>query len=334
MRLIALLACSLAALSLGAPNPDKLAERLALAIQNGEVKKVESLLKQGASPDRGYEFKLAQEVRAELTPLSNALKRRDPLPMVQLLLAQGANPNGADRVSAGAASWTTCPLNAAVHRGEAPLVKLLLAKGADPNGIPGASATPLYTAAWEAGMMYFSKTTGAARAIDAEIIDDLIAAGADVNRPVNGAAPIALERDAFLDGLQGNSQATFPKGATPLHAAAMLGTTRWVSYYLGKGANPNARNEYGMTPLHEAATRGRRYAIVKALIEAGADVNAKTVSGATPLHGVAIQTWPDARDVVKLLIASGASKSEKDASGRTPREIAVEAKNEELVGIL
>jgi cytohesin len=260
--------------------------------------------------------------------------------MVQALLAKGANPNAADRVSVGTAVWTTCPLNAAVHRGEAPLVKLLLSKGADPNGIPGASATPLYTAAWEAGMLYISTTTGATRSIDPQIIDDLIAAGAGVDQAVNGAPLVIFEKDdigkadAAVSGLQGNSQGMCPKGATPLHAAAMLGTTRWTSYYLGKGANPNAKNEYGMTPLHEAATRGKKFAIVKALIAAGADVNAKTNSGATPLHGAAAQTWPDVRDVVKLLISSGASKTEKDASGKTPRDIATEADNTELLGLL
>lgn len=343
-----LLACLLApASALGAPDLEKLALKLALAIEKADAKQVESLLRQGASPDRGAELmrvvgavaKDRPSIQITLTPLSNALRRADAQKMVDLLLAKGANPNAPDRISLGPVSWTTCPLNIAVHRGEAPFVRLLLSKGADPNGVPGASSTPLYTAAWEGGMMYFGRT-GAMRALDADIVADLLAAGADVNRAIEGAPAVFSDRaednQALLEvaGLQGNAGAVFPKGATPLHAAAMHGRSRWVSVFLSKGTNPNAKNEYGATPLHDAVSRGKNFAVVKALIDAGADVNAQTAYGSTPLHEAAAQTWPAIKDVVQLLLSHGASKTAKNAQGKTPLDIAAEAKNEELLGIL
>jgi ankyrin repeat protein len=52
---------------------------------------------------------------------------------------------------------------------------------------------------------------------------------------------------------------------------------------LDKGANPNAiENERGLMPLHLAADKGHK-AVVELLISRGADVNAKDYYGRTPL---------------------------------------------------
>ena len=46
------------------------------------------------------------------------------------------------------------------------------------------------------------------------------------------------------------------KGRTLLHLAAASGNLCAAENLLAKGANPNARNKYGSTPLHMAITNG------------------------------------------------------------------------------
>ena len=57
-----------------------------------------------------------------------------------------------------------------------------------------------------------------------------------------------------------------------------------VQRELACGADVNAKNDHGGTPLHYAAYRNDNSAVIEALLEAGADVNAKNDDGNTPLH--------------------------------------------------
>ena len=71
------------------------------------------------------------------------------------------------------------------------------------------------------------------------------------------------------------------EGETPLHWAAWNGHVEAIKVLLNAGANPNAADKYGHTPLHNAALRGHVEAI-KVLLNAGAEVNADGKQG-TPL---------------------------------------------------
>ena len=96
--------------------------------------------------------------------------------------------------------------------------------------------------------------------------------------------------------------------------AAKQGNLEAVKQHLADGADVNAKDKYGLTPLHYAAWQGRNE-IVELLTANGADVNAKDVDGGTPLHEAASD---GRKEVVELLIDNGADVNVKDDRGMTP----------------
>ena len=100
--------------------------------------------------------------------------------------------------------------------------------------------------------------------------------------------------------------------ATPLHWAAGHGLTDIAARLIENGADVNAVDEFGRTPLHEAVGYTDTAGL---LIDSGADVDAADVFGRTPLH-MALQ-YPD---TVALLISAGADIFARDYMGDTPLE--------------
>ena len=128
--------------------------------------------------------------------------------------------------------------------------------------------------------------------------------------------------------------------AGPLHEAAKFGDLSGVKKLLAAGpwawlglsaggADPNARNGAGFTPLHYAAhtslsRNNDKPAIVGALLAAGADPNARNEGGITPLHWAARSSAgrPAARSenlaVIETLLAAGADPEARDGHGSIP----------------
>ena len=71
---------------------------------------------------------------------------------------------------------------------------------------------------------------------------------------------------------------------TDLHEAARTGDTARIAELIARGADPNARDGDGKTPLHYAARWGQSPDIVTALLERGADSQARDQEGNTPLE--------------------------------------------------
>lgn len=65
--------------------------------------------------------------------------------------------------------------------------------------------------------------------------------------------------------------------------------------------------------------------IVKLLINHGADINAKNERGETPLH---LATRYCFNKIVKLLLENGADPNIKDNEGKTPLDLAREMEND------
>ena len=102
-------------------------------------------------------------------------------------------------------------------------------------------------------------------------------------------------------------------GATPLMWCA--GDAAKVRLLLGKGANPNARSKLGRTPLLIAAAYDGATEAARLLMEKGADVNARDVSGMTVLEQAAGSNHVE---LARLLLAKGAAADTVDAGGFTP----------------
>jgi ankyrin repeat protein len=98
--------------------------------------------------------------------------------------------------------------------------------------------------------------------------------------------------------------------ATPLHRAALYGSVEALQFLLDKGADANAANQAGATPLILAAWSFER---ARVLVEHGAAVNAATKHGITPLL-VAAAASGNAR-TVHYLLEKGADLRARDDDG-------------------
>ena len=110
--------------------------------------------------------------------------------------------------------------------------------------------------------------------------------------------------------------ATDNGGNTPLHLAASSNSNSGVTKALLEAeADHNTINYFGETPLHLAAMYNSNPEVTKALLEAGADSNAKDNYDKTSLHSAARNNSPG---VTKALLEAGADPNAKDKFGETP----------------
>ncbi|MFP3959317.1 MAG: ankyrin repeat domain-containing protein [Spirochaetaceae bacterium] len=105
------------------------------------------------------------------------------------------------------------------------------------------------------------------------------------------------------------------RARTPLHWAARRGHEQVVELLLERGANVDAQDALGRTPLHVAVGHP---AVVRLLLENGAAVDSRDHLSNTPLHR-AVRT----PEVVEALIEAGADVRAENIAGDTALDVAM-----------
>ena len=249
------------------------------------------------------ELLLSKETRQRIEAIKSAV-RRDPaavdapdeegqpplhravsdnyFSLQEWLLDRGASPNG--RNARGETALAVAV--SADHTKDRRTIRLLLRRGADPRLGREDGSTPLHVAA-----AYGTVPT----------LHVLLEGGADPRVRTN-------------------------QDDTPLHLAAAPQPNRtpeecrvFVQELVARGGDPNARNVFGMAPLHRAAMVGH-LPMVRALLDAGARVDLVGPGGGTALQLAAISGHAP---VVAELLARGADRRRRDDDGRTALEAAL-----------
>lgn len=152
----------------------------------------------------------------------------------------------------------------------------LLATKNDVNEIDGSGKAPLHVAAGactrlvnDDGRISYFVYAGSdhTRCIDAD----------DMQLYVTMAAAL-LNHGAIIDLTEKSHR------MTPLHAAAHAGNIEMIKLLLSRGANPNNKDDLGLTALHIVVEEHCDIEMVALLLDYGADIYAVNEAGHTPLH--------------------------------------------------
>jgi ankyrin repeat protein len=160
-----------------------------------------------------------------------------------------------------------------------------------------------------------------------ELIEALIARGADVNVQLSKAAPYRLKLDRGTDSM-------LVAGTTPFLRAAKSADIAAMKLLVEHGADVTLGTSQGVNPLMTAANLGTkesdttgRYKTEAQMIEAikiclanGLDVNAKAKDGRTAIFGAATFGL---NDVIDFLADQGAILDYKDSKGLSPLDAAM-----------
>jgi len=127
----------------------------------------------------------------------------------------------------------------------------------------------------------------------------------------------------LLIQLGANTEAANATGATPLFSAVMVDSPSTIRVLTTNGAHLTARDTLGNSLLH-AAVRWHAIAGAEMLISLGVDINSRALNGKTPLHDSIRLGMPQAQ---ALLLRRGADMEARDAEGNTPLMEAIFAGN-------
>lgn len=302
------------------------------AAEEGHLAVVEALADAGANIDRAvvaagrgknkavldYLLSKNPEKKSIAGALSVAAGQGNRIDFVRDLLDRGVDVNS---------EFGGTPLMEAAYYGNLDTLKLLLERGANVKAVDKDGETVLHFAARGLGSQV-------------EIVEILLGSGANVNaQDHDGRTPL-------LDGLQ-NPEVTrllltqdvdvklrTKDGLTVLHAAAGQNIPWLIKPLIDRGAEVNARNDRGETPLMFAtgATDSvDKPQIAQALIDNGADVNIADREGNTALMFAAQERLASS---IRTLLQAHAQSATRNKKGQTALDIAKKNGREAIVKLL
>ena len=166
----------------------------------------------------------------------------------------------------------------------------------------------------------------------ADMVDALLRAAADLDVFDAAAVGDVARLAALLDEDPGLARAYAPDGFTPLALAAFFRRPHAVRLLVERGGDvgATARNAMAVQPLH-AAVAGRDPDCVRTLAAAGADPNARQHGGWTPLIQAAAHGDVD---IVEILVEAGADAGLAGEDGKTAASLAEDNGHEAVVARL
>ena len=127
-----------------------------------------------------------------------------------------------------------------------------------------------------------------------------------------------------------NPEAKNANGETPLFSAAKTKDPAMIALIVKGGSSIKARDNFGSSPLH-TAVRWDADASVRELVQLGIDVNAQNVAGKSALSEAVLA---GKLSTAKLLIDSGADINASDNTGRTILIDAIKGQNTGVISML
>lgn len=257
--------------------------------------------------------------------------------LVELMIEAGADVEAVSRDGA-------TPLTlASMRKNSLKIIKVLLDAGAEVNHCDEGKAAPLHWATLNGGEESVQQLIAAganteARDSQGRSVEDYAALGATAAKeaaelaeatPTYDASMTRKEKAAFVATL--DLSQPDEDGDYPLHNAVFLKDPVLVELMVKAGADVEAINRQGVTPLILACHTEKPYQVIKVLLSAGADVNRAHSNGMWPLQYAAVS---GNKKSVQQLIAAGADIEVRDAQGNTVKDYALRGGNYSIVELL